>query len=318
MEPFIRRRECFGIVLLAALVTSSFFQPRSASAESPELQYESAATQHLAVIGDVRTSGLRPPPIFFQVAAQLEKDRPEVVLSVGDLINAHQGANPSAQWTALENAVQQIGAQQFYPCLGNHDTHGSLGALDDFRTAFSLPGNAPGSLKGIAYSVDVGRVHLVCVSTEYPGAEHSLGDEQLDWLAGDLAQSSAPYVLVFGHDPAFAVGPHVGESLDYDPARRDRFWNILRDAHVTAYFAGHEHLYHRQDYDGLTQMILGSSGSDIDRGFGGEFVGYATIDVSDSNLLVQVLDSQGLQRDTFSELPRDAGTAAGQHAQAAS
>ena len=311
MERSGGRRAWCAIALAAALMTSSIFQLRVPAAQS-EAGSTSGVMQRLAVIGDVRTSGLGPPPVFTQVAAQLEEHNPQVLLSVGDLINANKGANTGEQWAALKTEVERIGAQQFYPCLGNHDTNGSKRSLDEFRAAFSLPANAPGSLRGLAYSVDVGQVHLVCVSTEYPGAEHSVSDEQLNWLASDLAQSSAPYVFVFGHDPAFPVGPHVGDSLDFDPARRDRFWQILRDARVTAYIAGHEHLYHRQEYDGLTQVVLGSSGSDLEHGFGGEFVGYATIDVSDESMQVRVDDAQGAQRDAFFLLPRDPSPTASQ------
>lgn len=257
----------------------------------------------LALIGDVRTEGREPPRVFSRVADLVAEAEADTLLSVGDLINANHGASPDEQWRALRQAVQPTGAQRFLPCLGNHDTNGSAQALSPFRALFDLPLNGPPGLEELAYSVDEGPVHLVCVATEQPGQEHALGETQLAWLERDLEQTSAPYVLVFGHDPAFPVGPHIGGSLDRYPDQRDQFWRLLQRHTVTAYLAGHEHLYHRHVVDGLTEVILGSSGSDVKKGYGGDFVGFALFVVTETELQVLVTDVDGQVRDQFA-LPR--------------
>ncbi len=262
--------------------------------------YES---RRLALIGDVRTEGREPPKVFDRVVGQLADAQADVLLSIGDLINANHGASPDEQWRALRHAVEPAGARRFLPCLGNHDTNGSATTLSPFRALFDLPLNGPPGLDELAYSIDDGPVHLVCIATEQPGQEHSLGELQLAWLERDLNQTSAPFVLVFGHDPAYPIGPHIGGSLDRYPDQRDQLWRLMQKAGVTAYLSGHEHLYHRQVVDGLTEVILGSSGSDVKMGYGGDFVGFALFEVTEQALEAHVTDVDGQVRDRFA-LPR--------------
>jgi hypothetical protein len=50
---------------------------------------------------------------------------------------------------------------------------------------------------------------------------------------------------------------HIGDSLDKYPARRDRFWELLRDEGVLAYFCGHTHNYSAVKIDGVWQLDAG-------------------------------------------------------------
>ena len=46
---------------------------------------------------------------------------------------------------------------------------------------------------------------------------------------------------MFGHEPAFPIDRHVGNSLDADPEIRDEFWSVLAQNGVRAFFCGHSH-----------------------------------------------------------------------------
>jgi hypothetical protein len=82
-------------------------------------------------------------------------------------------------------------------------------------------------------------------------------DEQLEWIRQDLAASNQAFKFVFGHEPAFPIDRHVGDSLDADPAQRDAFWDILADNGVQAYFCGHTHNLSHVLKDGVYQIDNG-------------------------------------------------------------
>jgi hypothetical protein len=107
------------------------------------------------------------------------------------------------------------------------------------------------------YSFDAGPVHIAAINEYWDGGTSAGSDvardgdvvaELRDWLAADLAASSAPWKIVFGHEPAYPQpdedwgdARHVGNSLDKYPANRDAFWDLLEANGVVAYICGHTH-----------------------------------------------------------------------------
>ncbi|MFN0074549.1 MAG: metallophosphoesterase family protein [Chloroflexota bacterium] len=264
--------------------------------------------QRFALIGDVRKSGRKPPAVFSRIVERIAQEDVGYVLSVGDLINADEGTSVDERWDALQDtlddAMDGLESDDFFPCLGNHDVNDSRSSIESFQRQFDLPMNGPEGMKELVYSLDEGDVHLVCIATALPGSSGVLNEAQMAWLARDLSKTQAPYILVMGHAPAYPVGPHLGGSLDIYPAGRDRFWQLLHEHRVTAYLAGHEHLYNRREIGDITQMILGSSGSEVDGDYPGAFVGYAIFSVETDGLSVVVNDAEGTTRDRFTLAPR--------------
>jgi len=83
----------------------------------------------------------------------------------------------------------------------------------------------------------------------------------LTWLESQLADGSAPPVLfVIGHEPAFPLNRHVGDSLDAFPTDRDNFWNLLGQYGAT-YICGHTHYYSTYSSGGASQIDLGNAGN---------------------------------------------------------
>lgn len=95
----------------------------------------------------------------------------------------------------------------------------------------------------------------------------TLGDEQYRWLRQTLTQSKAPFKFVFSHHVLGTGRGGVEQATTYEwggEDRRgvDRFFqmrpkweqpihDLMRDTGVTIFFQGHDHLYARQELDGV-------------------------------------------------------------------
>ena len=183
-----------------------------------------------------------------------------------------------------------------YAGPGNHDICNS-GSESVWQSVFDdLPLDGPSGETYMTYSFDYLNSHFIMVDTNRTGNFHTIN---YNWLANDLASTSAEHIFVFGHEPAFPAGPHVGSSLDYYPSQRDAFWQLLSDYNVDIYFAGHEHLYNHVNVNGVHQVIAGTVGAPIYSGYGGDFYHYALITVDGSDVSVEIIDDSGAVRDGF-------------------
>lgn len=253
------------------------------------------------VLGDTRTSGLLPPDMTYQIIERARTAEPDVVVAVGDLIKAMADQESvRQQWRNWREAIAPLGAEHLLVTPGNHDVEGNAWATDLMAEAFpELPENGPAGLERLAYSVDYRGVRFISLHSEIYGDAHRLGEGQLAWLEGQLSDNPNRWTIVFSHDPAFPIGPHIGSALDVYPSERDALWALLARHRVTAYFAGHEHLYNRQEIDGVPQIIAGTSGSYIYQGYGGEFYHYVVAEVGAEGIAVTVHDHDGVERDRF-------------------
>jgi Icc protein len=265
------------------------------------------------VLGDTRTSGLKPPDITYTIVEHAAQAEPAITLAVGDMISAlDTQAEVRQQWQFWRQAVAPLEPSQAdsEPWLlvtpGNHDVQGHSWARDLLAEAFpELPSNGPTDFARRAYAVDYRGVRFISLDSE-GGEIHLLNDVELDWLEGKLRDNPNRYTIVFSHDPAYPVGPHIGSSLDAYPKARDRLWQMLRDYKATAYIAGHEHLYNHKQIAGVHQIIAGTSGSYVYSGYGGEFYHYVVGEVGANAITFVVYDRQGAERDRFVLPARDA------------
>jgi 3',5'-cyclic-AMP phosphodiesterase len=275
----------------------------------PTLTPEPSATPNppwrFVVFGDTRTSGLDPPAMMGQLVELARLHQPAAVIVVGDLVNAMDDkASVREQWKRWRATIAPLGEYATDPWMlvtpGNHDVQNNAWATDLMAEAFpELPENGPAGLKRLVYRYDIAGVRFISVHSEIFGDQHRIGPDQLTWLETQLQDNPNAYTFVYSHDPAFPIGPHIGSSLDSYPAERDQFWALLKQYGVTAYIAGHEHLYNRQTIDGVVQLIVGTSGSFPYSGFGGDFYHYLFAEVTEDGVLMVVYDSQGQERDRF-------------------
>ena len=96
--------------------------------------------------------------------------------------------------------------------------------------------------------------------------------EQLQWLADDLAGSTARCTLAAFHRPRFSSGEEYG-----DDESVSGLWQALQDEGVDVVLNGHEHSYERfapqrdsgraTAEEGMAEFVVGTGGRDL-RGFG--------------------------------------------------
>ncbi|MFO0785893.1 MAG: metallophosphoesterase [Phycisphaerales bacterium] len=95
----------------------------------------------------------------------------------------------------------------------------------------------------------------------------TLGDEQYQWLRETLTRSRAPFKFVFSHHVLGTGRGGIEQATKYEwggDDRRgiDRFFamrpkwekpihDLMRDTGVTIFFQGHDHLYAKQELDGV-------------------------------------------------------------------
>lgn len=162
----------------------------------------------------------------------------------------------------------------FYPVMGNTDAL-VPGAAQIFGNYFGIKNVVALDTDQLVYTVPVGDAFFVVLATDFfdtknnRRVEHQITKPVLDWLEKELKNQSAyyRYLFVIGHEPAFSTTAVEGinKGLDNDPVMRDRFWDILKDNHVLAYFCSHEHLYDRTFRDGVWQIISGGAGAPLNK-----------------------------------------------------
>jgi len=221
-----------------------------------------------AVMGDSRGIGINSVNelVLTEIVDNvLQADPPvQFVVFLGDLVDGSEDpvilADQFQLWREIVGPwyeSEMIGAK-VYVVPGNWDLRGPNYASLWQKAFPELPDNGPEGEKKLTYSFDVGPCHLSVISTSSPPARHLV---DLDWLADDLAPSNAPIKLVFGHEPAYPAMLHIGSSLDKYPEERDRFWEILVENGVQAYFCAHEHMYDHWIKNEVHQIITGGAGA---------------------------------------------------------
>jgi len=244
------------------------------------------------VLGD--TQGDETVPVSVDalskvVTDSLAADPPiQFVVVVGDLVDGSDSCGPLAdqyrQWRAVADGWYQgdLFGCKIYPLPGNHDQKNPFTYRQSWQTVFSeLPDNGPASRKKLNYSFDVGPCHLVAVDTSESGVFWAHWVD-LDWLEQDLASSDRPVKLVFGHEPAYKVELDRVASMDSRPPIRDRFWSILAQNNVRAYFCGHDHGYDHWIKDNVHQIITAGGG-------GAGMYHYTIVDADETDVTVTVI-----------------------------
>jgi hypothetical protein len=261
-----------------------------------------------AVVSDTQgltfTTAINEPIFSHIVQEVLAADPPvEFVTVTGDLTNGNKDdaihTEDFRRWREIAGpwyASDFVGLK-VYPLPGNHDDHGSANYLQIWQATFpELPDNGPDDDKKMTYSFDIGPCHFAMVNTSAPAKEHQVN---LAWLENDLKNSDQPVKFVLGHEPAFKINATRIYSLDVYPELRDRFWQILAENKVKAYFCGHDHVFDDWIKDGVHQIILGGGG-----GSTFTYHHYLIVDADDADATVSVYreeDNQLIDRFKLSD-----------------
>jgi len=194
-----------------------------------------------AVIGD--RTGSHVPGIYGQIVLEIERLKPDFVLTVGDMIEGYNDDTTqiSNEWEEYLTLVEPLTAPIYYTA-GNHDLWSDLSA-SLYAEYIEKP----------YYSFNHRDLHFVFLDNSRLDTWANLSKEQMKWLKKDLKKNrKATYTFVFYHKPFWFETIADGKP------------GILHDIFlkygVDAVFTGHYHRYFSGKYDGILYTSLGSSG----------------------------------------------------------
>ncbi len=240
-------------------------------------------------------------PVLSALANHLVKNNPDAkfLFFPGDMVDGSK-TNPAQtikellHWKEVMSPIYNNPNMiwpKIWTTVGNHEVQ----HRDDeknFKKVFAdVFMNGPEDELGLTYSFDYENVHFTIIDSDrwYHGdPEDTLDDRRdwhsikhLDWVENDLKSAQergVKWIFVISHETVFPTGGHLrdglanlgmGLKLPIDSTQqkslneRNKFWELLKEYNVAAYFCGHEHLYSRQSVDGVYQIIAGSSGAPI-------------------------------------------------------
>jgi 3',5'-cyclic AMP phosphodiesterase CpdA len=222
------------------------------------LVYAGEKNLKFAVISDIRRDGMRAAMEF------IKSQEVDFIIVPGDFYYSQKGYYSwFSDYGYRVEPGKEPHQQGVYFAIGNHDDPPSGGNFFKFYIAKAYPKNGPeGAPEGTIYSFDRGNCHFAVTNPYWDQPEGKYTQTQLGWLARDLSQSSQTFKFVVGHEPAFPLIKHVGDSLDADPENRDAFWRILTDNGAQAFFCGHTHNLSHVIKKGVYQFDAGTVNND--------------------------------------------------------
>lgn len=207
------------------------------------------------VAGDSR-DGVNPAPVLSQIMREVKLLGPDFMVHAGDWVGA-----PSKEGWANFLRVMESGGVPFYLTVGNHETTGDWATWQAlYQEMIKKPLYYSFKRQNCCFIV------LCCYAEEKGQTVGGKIDErQFGWLEKELEQAQAcDFIFIFVHEPLYPVDGHVGDSLDSRPAERDKLAGLLRKyKEKVIVFCAHEHLYHKQVVEGLTQIITGGAGAPL-------------------------------------------------------
>jgi PKD repeat protein len=247
-----------------------------------------AAPFRFVAYGDSRTFASSHAAVVNAIIARA----PRLVLHTGDLVR--DGTVASYWQTELfDPARPLLRTTPFYAALGNHEDHAAY-----YYSYFSTP--AGGGTGGEQwYSFDYGSVHFVSVDTS---GDYSSGSAQYNWLVNDLRSTTAEWIVVFTHYPAYSSGVHGG-----DPTVQSRLVPLFEQYGVDMVFCGHDHIYERSYKNGIYYFVTGGGGAELYswgqtpnpyRQFSKSAYHHITVDINGNTATIKARTNDGVAFDT--------------------
>jgi len=223
-----------------------------------------------AIIGD--RTGSHTPGVYGQCIDEIERLKPEFVITVGDMIEGYRDDpdRMDSEWDEYDSIVEQL-TMELYFTPGNHDIWSDM-SVEQYRARYGEPN----------YSFDHKALHIAVLdNSRYDGVE-DFTPEQLKWLSDDLEKSDAQYKMVFMHQPFWFWT--ISEGND-DPVH-----SICVEKGVDAVFTGHFHKYFCGEYDNIIYTSLGSSGGGVDPGTIGNDYHFAWVTLDANGIHIAPID----------------------------
>ncbi len=264
----------FRVILLCGLVVTGPGVPAGQGLASPTMVHaDSYEPFTFAVLGD-RTGGAREG-VFEQVVEDMRFLRPDIILTVGDLIQGYSSdsAGVEAEWDYVLELMESIGIE-YHLTPGNHDIWNDQSqAIYERRV-----GNRDTAL---TYRNNL----FIILDVSLPYTAAAMPEEQIAWMEDALSEApDHAHTFVFYHKPFWCE--------DFSSGRDNLLHEVFVENGVDAVFTGH---YHRQFYterDGIRYYSISSSGGGLPRWGAGEgsFYSYMWVKVDGDDFEIRTLE----------------------------
>ena len=255
----------------------------------PEISFNTASINGnsvFAIQADPHMDENSDANVYTGTLQQIVKASPAFLMDLGDIFMVDKLPNKSeanirARFEMMLGYYKQLGSIPLKICLGNHD--GELG-YSQFNTKKYRKEYFPEQTGELAYFSFEGpnQLHVVLdpftYTTSNPkddGWQWTLGKTQYDWLVDTLSKSSATHKFIYIHHLLVGNatsrggveiaklnewgGNNVDGSYGFDknrPGWGKPIHQLLLDNKVGFVFKGHDHLYVKQELDGIIYQTL--------------------------------------------------------------
>lgn len=271
-----------------------------------------AAPITVGIIGDYGSaySGATSASNELSVANLVKSWNPDFIITTGD------NNYPNGEASTIDTNIGQFfhefiypyvgtygagaASNRFFPSIGNHEWPTGVADLAPYLAYFALPGNER------YYTHRHGPVEFFAVVSDQqePDQATPVSTQSL-WLSNALANSTAPWRVVYFHESPYSSGSLHG-SLSHQAD--NMLWPFTAWG-ATAVYAGHNHLYERVFTNGLNYVTIGLGGDRIDTFYAvpipGSVARYNTtygagrLLITETNFVSQFLNISNKVIDTF-------------------
>ncbi|MHA1649555.1 MAG: purple acid phosphatase family protein [Candidatus Helarchaeota archaeon] len=247
------------------------------------------------VIGDSRTDSFGNCR-HSDLVPLMVQETPNIVLNVGDIVG---GPTREDNWDRFFYEIHPLAKNVPYMvAIGNHELYEWGGEADQgqtYRFYMNYPGNE------MYYSYQYGNALFLAIDTS--DLTH-LTQEQIEWVNHTLAMANASgvinWIFPYFHRPAYSAGGNNQEIID-------ALVPLFEKYRVDIVFMGHDHHYERMNVSGITYIITGGGGAELDWLIGStpwtEFYAntyqFCSVTVNGYHLTFNCIDSRGRIIDSF-------------------
>ncbi len=196
------------------------------------------------VLGD--RTGSVDQPVFEQILAQIKALSPDFIFNIGDLIEGYTSAVDSInqEWNFVLTKLGEL-KEKFFFTPGNHDIWDSLSKAIYLKLT---------GYPNTYYNFSIGKNHFIILDNSLQERGDKFDTTQLNWLTKALAAiKKSDKIFCFMHKSFWKEA-----YLNNTP---DTLHKLFVKYGVDYVFSGHDHYYCQLNWDGITYIQVGPSGS---------------------------------------------------------
>jgi 3',5'-cyclic AMP phosphodiesterase CpdA len=213
--------------------------------------------------------------------AQLERSsaKPQAIVFTGDLADLGEPDAYVRLRDLVEPIADRMGAKIIW-VMGNHDER-----ADYSRLLFDAESDAP---QDRVYDID--GLRIISFDTTVPGYHHGdVTDQQLEWLAKELATPAPHGTLLAVHHPPIPT-PLLEAMGMLELHRQPLLADVLRGTDVRAILAGHLHYSTHSTFAGIPVSVASATCYTLDLSAGDRLL--SGVDFGQSVNVVHIYDDQ--------------------------